>query len=438
MDRKTGQDEQPKLKVFFESLQNDPSWGEIEETCLVNDDRNAVEWEKPQEGWVEEGETKPVRIYPFDAATIAGLLVVDLATLKHSVQQLDAKYPLPVEASRALRLGVLLKIFLTKNWGEMDEQRAELFFPDPDIGKKKFELEPPQLDRNMSQQDEHINLDNEACIISGTSHFDVCHVVPHSANKPKARWFVQKCLRGMMSFVDEDYHKATMRDEIKWDKNIQRTFGPDVGISDRLWNLVCLDNQLHEFWGKTCFALKCLGIIEAGHLVTEGLTTKDLIDEDNQDDTMVHLKLQFHWMPKRISKALLKPKERTKEAVLGQFDGTWGNPKDPAPRVAFYRSNGRLLRSGDIIRVAVKRRHCQKLKLAFDVQWALTKICALAGGADVLDEESPHCSDPWALVEFMPSEPGFLDVEFETDSAEESDDEALRRTLLMFHNGGIW
>ncbi|KAK4212822.1 hypothetical protein QBC37DRAFT_465032 [Rhypophila decipiens] len=249
MDRKTGQDKEPKV---FESLQNDPSWREIEETGLINDPRNAVEWEKPCEilpieemeirleyirkleqrlherqialqtayqKWGSRG--KPVRIYPFDAATIAGLLVVDLTTLEDS---------------------------------------------------------------------------------------------------------------------------------------------------------------LHGFWGKACFALKCLGIIEAGEPVTEGLTTKDPTNEENQDDTTVHLKLQFHWMPKRINKALLKPEERTKEAILGQFDGYWGNPRDPAPRVAFYRSNGRLLRSGDIIRVAVKRRHCQKMKLAFDVQWALTNICALAGG----------------------------------------------------------
>ncbi|KAM7223513.1 hypothetical protein V8F06_000987 [Rhypophila decipiens] len=408
MDRKTGQDKEPKV---FESLQNDPSWREIEETGLINDPRNAVEWEKPCEilpieemeirleyirkleqrlherqialqtayqKWGSRG--KSVRIYPFDAATIAGLLVVDLTTLEDSVRFLHPKRTLPVEASRALRLGLLLKIF-TENWGVMDEKRARKCFP----GDEESELESPRLQRVPG---------HEACIVSGTSYFDECHIVPYDAIEPKSQPIFEECLRGMMSFVDEDYEKATWDDEVEWYFNIARTFRTDLGISDRRWNLVCLDKQLHGFWGKACFALKSLGIIEAGEPVTEGLTTKHPTNEENQDDTTVHLKLQFHWMPKRINKALLKPEERTKEAILGQFDGYWGNPRDPAPRVAFYRSNGRLLRSGDIIRVAVKRRHCQKMKLAFDVQWALTNICALAGGADVFDEESPHYSDP--------------------------------------------
>lgn len=141
-------------------------------------------------------------------------------------------------------------------------------------------------------------------------------------------------------------------------------------------NVICLDKQLHHWWGSADFAFKCLGLDTVAGGEEEDETA------GGEGDPMVTLKLQFHWMPKRLATKPPTPKERTKDTYLSQFNGTWGHPHDPPPGVALYKSNGRLLIPSDIFHIKVSSRHWEKMKQAFDIQWVLTKIAAIAGGAE--------------------------------------------------------
>lgn len=240
--------------------------------------------------------------------------------------------------------------------------------------------------RNNWQMDKRKELDNYSCIINGTRGFDVAHIMPHSANEtPEVRGRLEYLLQSLRHFLPAFEH-LEWRAQRQPILDLCSMFASDTGVSDRRWNMICLDKQLHDWWGSAYFAFKCLGL--------DTLDTLPGGEEEDEkaggnEDPMVSLKLQFHWMPKRLATNAkpLTTEERTKDAYLAQFNGTWGNPNDPSPRVAFYRSNGRLLITGDIFHVKVRNRHWEKMKQAFDIQWALTRIAAMAGGAEAIEEE---------------------------------------------------
>ncbi|KAK4205953.1 hypothetical protein QBC37DRAFT_242029, partial [Rhypophila decipiens] len=134
----------------------------------------------------------------------------------------------------------------------------------------------------------------------------------------------------------------------------------ESGISDRPWNQIRLDKAPSMLWGELRFGLKFLDV------------DLDGIDKRLSYDTVVRLKLQFHWMPRRKDESFWKPDIRTKEAILEQFDGTWGDDGN-------HGLNGRVPKSGDIIWVPVKYRDEELMKYAIQIRWALTQIAAIAG-----------------------------------------------------------
>lgn len=56
----------------------------------------------------------------------------------------------------------------------------------------------------------------------------------------------------------------------------------ELGASDKAWNMICLETQLHRLWGKTYFGLKKIGKVE----------------ED--EDDYFSFKVEWHWLPRKI------------------------------------------------------------------------------------------------------------------------------------------
>ena len=91
--------------------------------------------------------------------------------------------------------------------------------------------------------------DGFACILVGSATLEACHIIPFVINKT-----------------------ADKIPQLEAIKIVYQTFWPaensafmdlitsEMGSSDKSWNMLCMNHQLHFWWGKGLFALKCLGI----------------------------------------------------------------------------------------------------------------------------------------------------------------------------------
>ncbi|KAM7196867.1 hypothetical protein V8F20_006834 [Naviculisporaceae sp. PSN 640] len=234
--------------------------------------------------------------------------------------------------------------------------------------------------------DRRKQMDSHACIINGTSGFDVAHILllPSRADVTlDGSTRLHKLLRALVKHVP-DFSDGV------WAEKRKRLASLLFESRDRSWNMICLEKQLNHWWGRAYFGLRCLGLVDP--LTDEEQEDAETapVGSNDMDDTIVTLKLEFHWMPKRLTAAQTGPlatEDRTVDAYLAQFEGTWGNPTDPAPRVAFYRSDGQQLRTGDVFYIKVSRQHWRKMKDVLDIRWALTKIVAITGGVEALEKE---------------------------------------------------
>lgn len=232
-----------------------------------------------------------------------------------------------------------------------------------DDGSEKTQLDQHgNAKRNIKQVEKRLNLDQNSCIILKTGDPEVCHIVPFSANaKEDKRKILELCFCETISLLVEG-------NPFGKEKQARDLFTSRVGVSDKKWNLVSLERQLHTWWGNFYFGLECLGTISA----------------PGDPDDIATLKLKFHWMPRRDQP--LEPLGRTKQEFLGMFRDTYGNPSSGSPVFAAARPvSGRNIRTGDIFYVDIQTRHVHKMKLAFDIQWAIIKIAAMAGGAEALE-----------------------------------------------------
>ncbi|KAL7927330.1 hypothetical protein ACQKWADRAFT_611 [Trichoderma austrokoningii] len=134
--------------------------------------------------------------------------------------------------------------------------------------------------RNVTEREKCLIRHGGKCMITGTAHPRVCHILPFAINAKQANITIFEELRGSLNGLlgtDTALHLSLLI-----------TSAP--GSSDKSWNMLSLHPSLHSFWAKCLFAIKCLGITPL------------------ENNTSI-IKLQFHWMPKNIRKhnELLKP-----------------------------------------------------------------------------------------------------------------------------------
>ncbi|KAK0613948.1 hypothetical protein B0T14DRAFT_290883 [Immersiella caudata] len=199
---------------------------------------------------------------------------------------------------------------------------------------------------------ERKKMDHGRCAVLGTAEPHVCHVIPFSSCKnPEKLATFASCLRPSLPLLlDKDA-----------DTRLSPNFTGGVGVSDKLWNMVSLNPQLHAWWGKAYFGLKCLGILP-----------------DNEESLV---RVQFVWMPRVAS--IWREDDRDEDELRAYLT----NDRSPLVEqgVAAFHLSGRPLSTGDIFDIPVAKADAKKMKMAFDLQWAMIRIAALTGGADVDD-----------------------------------------------------
>ncbi|RSL85472.1 hypothetical protein CEP51_003320 [Fusarium floridanum] len=113
------------------------------------------------------------------------------------------------------------------------------------------EYQPTGKTRNKTQSRNCRIRDNSACVLMGTSDPQVCHIVPFSSNNN-----YENLRKTSAVFA---HAKAFLGEE--W----MRQFEPLIqnarilASSDKAWNMICLNIQMHTWWAKARFGFKCLG-----------------------------------------------------------------------------------------------------------------------------------------------------------------------------------
>ena len=184
--------------------------------------------------------------------------------------------------------------------------------------------------------------------------------------------------------------------QVSWAAYCRKIFSSKAGVSDRSWNQISLDRQLHCWWGEGYFAFKPLGV---DGTIIEGLDAKN-----GDPARYTRVKLQFHWMPRRKDIGMkaapldISYKEVRPQDFSDLCNKTYGDLEtdDSNPVFAQDRrcSVSHLVQTGDIFYVKVKSQFAKRMLAAFQIQWAAIKILSLAGGVEALDDVGDHPKYP--------------------------------------------
>ncbi|KAF5547765.1 hypothetical protein FMEXI_5091 [Fusarium mexicanum] len=230
-----------------------------------------------------------------------------------------------------------------------------------------------EADRSECLKKVCLELDGNCCVVTGASNPQVCHIVPFAWSKHQKNFEVTKRLMPAFQLVIDIQPPKIKREAV--DKLLQ-----GVGCTDRLWNLVCLSPQLHEWWDHAYFGLM--------HHVSN----------DSEEDGFVEIHLQFVWMPRNI------PQSATKQIALDQqahpsrslsaglnhhYEGQTMKPCSDLScnecqairKVKAYDITNRPIVNGQIIVVKRRKEDAPLFEAIIKIQYAIIRAAAISGGA---------------------------------------------------------
>ncbi|KAF5984731.1 hypothetical protein FCOIX_2458 [Fusarium coicis] len=195
-----------------------------------------------------------------------------------------------------------------------------------------------------------------------TANPDVCHILPFTFNDTldNAKK-TENFYHGVASIMGKEFFER-LRGQLA-DMN-------NLGTTDRAWNMICLNPQLHRWWSKAYFGLQCLGI-------------------EHDEHSMATLTIQFRWMPqirKRIYERVQVSGRRNHWSHVKEDDRQFSSERRPSAQPP--RS-----RTGHIIRLSFTSEDGARCKEMLDLQWACIKMTALAGGAgdpELFSDQDPE------------------------------------------------
>ncbi|KAM0490952.1 hypothetical protein ACHAP8_011018 [Fusarium lateritium] len=140
---------------------------------------------------------------------------------------------------------------------------------------------------------------------------------------------------------------------------------PDLGSSDKLWNMLYINNHLYPPWRRAFCGLKCLGIFP---------------QKEGQKDGKWGVHVQFNWLYRRngsperliyLENEANGMKEMAEMQIKHEDDG------GPAPK-----DSGTPIISGHTAVISMPEDDAIKCKMMLELQWDLACIAAMSGGAE--------------------------------------------------------
>jgi len=149
--------------------------------------------------------------------------------------------------------------------------------------------------------------DQAAGVFFGFADPEACHILPFTINSTAAnRDKLFEFREGLAIGTDN----TTKLSDLLFHS---------IDCPDKAWNMLLLNRQLHKWWLKCYFGIKCLGVIR-------------LSGEQSE------IQLQFHWMPRTQQQAFDKAEVRAKRRGKGKAKH---EPRELERRINLANGQGR-------------------------------------------------------------------------------------------------
>ncbi|CAK7563928.1 MAG: hypothetical protein SEPTF4163_001810 [Sporothrix epigloea] len=187
--------------------------------------------------------------------------------------------------------------------------------------------------------------DGHMCILTGTDNPEAAHIYPFSAGPAAGR---TKYITMLVCFWGKEKADA-------WSRQYCAT-----SVTDSAKNLLCLNSQLHFWWGTCRLALRPIRTLDP-----------------------CTIKLQLHWLRRSRTKptAPLSGTFDDIHLLCGGEDDleTWG------PQPVAYRKSGLPLQTGQIFTIRAESPEDLPSFELLDMQWNLLRVAAMSGAAEAED-----------------------------------------------------
>lgn len=205
--------------------------------------------------------------------------------------------------------------------------------------------------------------DHGACILMSTASLEACHVIPFTVNATEAGRARLLAVRHAFDLIpgSEPAHRYKLLTD-------------HLGCSDKSWNMLSLNRQLHKWWSGTYFAIKCLGIAPTQSQV--GAVT---------------IRLQFQWMPLRDTTQHWKRPIDLKGGEAVKMVQEW-EAKRRYGTAGLLPSGGVVaaaeaapfwpLQTGHVVELHMPPEDAENMKTMVDMQWACIQVASMSGAAD--------------------------------------------------------
>ncbi|CAK7565231.1 MAG: hypothetical protein SEPTF4163_003143 [Sporothrix epigloea] len=187
--------------------------------------------------------------------------------------------------------------------------------------------------------------DGHKCILTGTDNPEAAHIYPFSAGPASGR---SKYIEMLVSFWGKEKADAWSRQYCA------------ASVTESAKNLLCLNSQLHFWWGMCRLALRPIRTLDP-----------------------CAIKLQLHWL-RRSRTRPTAPLSGTSDDIRllcgGEDDlETWG------PQPVAHRKSGLPLRTGQIFTIRAENPEDLPSFELLDMQWNLLRVAAMSGAAEAED-----------------------------------------------------
>lgn len=233
---------------------------------------------------------------------------------------------------------------------------------------------PKTAPRNNSEKTKCLNFDNRVCIVTGAPDPHVCHIIPFAWNKTTNHTQKAQRLKPVIANhlgLLNDSHTSRLMAKLC-----------ELRGSDEVWNMLCLNPTLNDWWGRAYFGFKYLGAYP-------------IPEQENTSS----IKLQLVWMPRHVNNGeslkTIKPEEQRDPHT--QFSQTlihyhgWGSTSCPVSNCTTCAHVKRVMSqdvqtshpvlTGSIFRVTRDTDHVEMFKRVIDIQWAIICAASLSGRA---------------------------------------------------------
>ncbi|KAJ4258751.1 hypothetical protein NW762_007838 [Fusarium torreyae] len=222
--------------------------------------------------------------------------------------------------------------------------------------------------------------DGNACAITRLPNPEVCHIYPFAFNNRENTVDLFKATKTLLGEKFYNHYRQYFADPSQ------------PTATNRIWNMICLNPQLHSWWCKGYFAFKCMGI-------------QPMPGSLNDEVTVI---VQFRWMP-GISRKLDDPirlygAPNDFDTLIKEVNEFHDLIDSKSEHLEDLRATGmQLPTSGYYLFFIMNMDDSLKFKDMIDLQWACIKLIALSGGLDspalyLDDEQDEYLTDQLPIL----------------------------------------